>query len=542
MPQPYSSALSRRATPQSEAALPNQVPNNAGGFVFEVNNWTALDRFLLLGTEGGTYYTSPRTHTLAATDRVRAAIEEDPSRAIGMIADTSDRGRAPKNDHAIAALAIAASNPSPSTRALALDRLPIVCRTGSHLLMFVKIINEMRGWSSGLRKAIDRWLHTTPNLALQVGKYQAREGMSFRDVLRLAHPKPKDPATAATFRWIVEKEGIASERIVSMGRKGERTYPALDPADLPAILRAMDDAHAGRLSMVEAVAAGLTREMVPSAWLRDPAWWRLSLPSLPLTAMIRNLANMTRIGVITPLGAEERLIIDRLDNRGALQAARIHPISLLIALKTYQSGSGDRGSNTWTPSQSIVAALERAFYASFASIPISDQSTMIALDISGSMCAPVSGINSLSCHEAAAAMAMTVVRSCPHHAIVGFSHQLIPLAINASMSLKEVVRELNRHPFGATDCALPAIVAKRENLEVDQIVIFTDNETWMGSVHPFQALKALRAHLNRPVRQIVVGMTATQFSIADPSDALSLDIAGFDAALPEIINNFGRVR
>ena len=42
-----------------------QVPNRAGGFAWQVDDWTRLDRFLVLGTEGGTYYVGEQTLTLA---------------------------------------------------------------------------------------------------------------------------------------------------------------------------------------------------------------------------------------------------------------------------------------------------------------------------------------------------------------------------------------------------------------------------------------------------------------------------------------------
>jgi 60 kDa SS-A/Ro ribonucleoprotein len=38
----------------------------------------------------------------------------------------------------------------------------------------------------------------------------------------------------------------------------------------------------------------------------------------------------------------------------------------------------------------------------------------------------------------------------------------------------------------------------------------------------------------------VVGMTATNFSIADPNDPGSLDVAGFDSAVPQLITDFSR--
>ena len=33
-----------------------QIENSAGGYAYPVSIWTNLDRFLILGTEGGSYY------------------------------------------------------------------------------------------------------------------------------------------------------------------------------------------------------------------------------------------------------------------------------------------------------------------------------------------------------------------------------------------------------------------------------------------------------------------------------------------------------
>jgi 60 kDa SS-A/Ro ribonucleoprotein len=38
------------------APLPGQTANSAGGFAWAVDAWTRLRRFLVLGSEGGSYY------------------------------------------------------------------------------------------------------------------------------------------------------------------------------------------------------------------------------------------------------------------------------------------------------------------------------------------------------------------------------------------------------------------------------------------------------------------------------------------------------
>lgn len=39
-------------------------------------------------------------------------------------------------------------------------------------------------------------------------------------------------------------------------------------------------------------------------------------------------------------------------------------------------------------------------------------------------------------------------------------------------------------------------------------------------------------------RLVMLGVTATDFTIADPTDRGRLDIAGFDSAVPTLLNNF----
>ena len=94
--------------------------------------------------------------------------------------------------------------------------------------------------------------------------------------------------------------------------------------------------------------------------------------------------------------------------------------------------------------------------------------------------------------------------------------------------------------MGGTDCALPMVWAKRHKVEVDTFVVYTDNETWAGSVHPAQALRDYRQASGNAAKLVVVGMTSNGFTIADPSDAGMLDVVGFDTATPPVISDFAR--
>lgn len=84
-----------------------------------------------------------------------------------------------------------------------------------------------------------------------------------------------------------------------------------------------------------------------------------------MTAMIRNLGKMSAIGLLKPLSSHAALVCQRLHDESMLKKARIHPFNVLVALKTYQNGHGDRGKLKWDVNQSIVQALDDAFYMSF---------------------------------------------------------------------------------------------------------------------------------------------------------------------------------
>ncbi|KAJ3191671.1 60 kDa SS-A/Ro ribonucleoprotein, partial [Dinochytrium kinnereticum] len=80
--------------------------------------------------------------------------------------------------------------------------------------------------------------------------------------------------------------------------------------------------------------------------------------------------------------------------------------------------------------------------------------------------------------------------------------------------------------------------ALRNRIECDVFVVFTDNETYHGVVHPSEALKEYRAGMGIDARLVVVGMASNGFSIADAEDAGMLDVAGFDAGAPGIVREF----
>jgi 60 kDa SS-A/Ro ribonucleoprotein len=170
------------------APLPGQAQNSADGFAWGVDRWARLHRFL--GSEGGSYYASEWTLTRENAEAVEECVREDGLRAVAEMVRMSAEGRAPKNDPALYALALAAGLGDVETRRAALAALPQVARTGTHLFQFALFVEGFRSWGRSLRRAVGRWYTAQPvdALAYQAVKYRRRQGVTHRDLLRLAHP------------------------------------------------------------------------------------------------------------------------------------------------------------------------------------------------------------------------------------------------------------------------------------------------------------------------------------------------------------------
>lgn len=544
------SQFNSKVTSQRQKAREDQVQNNAGGFVFQVTPWTQLRRFLILGSEGGTYYVSERKLTEQSHECVLKCIRENGRKVVDEVVEVSDKGLAPKNDPAIFVLALVAAHGDADEKGYALANLQKVCRTGTHLLHFADYVNAFRGWGRSLKRAVASWYTNkdADSLAYQLVKYQQRDGWSQRDLLRMAHPKAVTAAQDAVLRWAVGGMGaLKARKVTNTKAKGGaqvRDYPARGRY-LPKVIKAMEEARtADTKTLVNLIVEqNLPREAVPTEKLNELPVWEALLEKMPMTAMIRNLGKMTSIGLIKPLSDASRKVIASLGDLEALTKARIHPMALLLAAKVYEQGSGIKGSLTWTPVPALVTALEEAFYLAYGNVEPVGGPLLLALDVSGSMGSPIAGAP-LTAAEATAAMSLVHlnVEADGDAHVMGFADSFRELRIRKGMSLVEATRKISGLNFGATDCSLPAQWALQNKVKLSAVFIMTDNETWAGDVHPFQALKKYRETMGAPMRQVVVATAATPFTIADPQDALSLDVVGFDASAPKIMADFAAGR
>lgn len=557
---------------QREKADPRQVQNHAGGFVYQVGDAERLRRFLVLGTEGGTFYASQKDLTKTNVEFLKEFATKDPFVYYTVLEQADEQNIAPRHSTILLALAVlyafgkvqipevtevvtvapereTGTQPERQTRTVTTTFNPVKAnftkfvRTGTHLFEFVDYVTQYRGWGRGLRSLVASWYKEKEpsDLAYQVVKYRQRGGWSHRDLLRKSHPIVSSDEQKRVLDYVAHGRPAAAARAGQYER----------------VIDQFEDVKAGDLKPVDADA--LSWEMLPTESLSDPLVWvsLIQRGNLPYTAMLRNLGRMTSIGVFND-APTVRNVVARLSDPQYVKRARVHPFNVLTALKTYSSGGGFRGSLQWTPKQAIVDALDAAFYAAFGNVESTGKRVCIALDVSGSMGSALANSN-VTAREGSVAMAMATLAADPDTTDTiaftsggwtappitgrqgqrwGWGGGITELGISPRRRMDDVVRETSRLGFGGTDCALPITWAMAHGRVYDAFVVMTDNETWAGAVQPMDALRTYRMQVNPEARLIVVGMTSTGFSIADPNDQGCLEVVGFDSSAPRLMGDF----
>ena len=525
-----------KRTSQRERTLgrTDEVRNNAGGYVFAVSDKDRLERFLILGTDKGTYYVGEKDLTNQNVKFLSDLIAKDEKMVRESVVDVSVNARAYKNDPAL--FALAALMVFGKDKAATVAIVPSVARTATHLYTYAQFVDNLGGWGRAKRQSVSNWFTQQDRdaLAYQAVKYRQRNGWTLRDLMRLSHPQGVDSTVGNFILGRGVEEGVA----IIDGFKAASA--AKTEAELLEVLGQFKN---------------LPWEALPTDLLKSKAVWKTLFYNNQLNgqALVRNITRLARLDAFSDLKFAADYAA-RLTNEEMLRKTRLHPVNLLLASVTYENGQTPRNGyyreKNWKTAGVIKDALNDAFHLSFKTIEPANKRTFIGVDVSGSMSGSAMGID-LSCAQVSGAIAMTIARTEPAYEIRGFTMAgggyygttgLTDLGISAKSSLSEAMRKVQRNNFGGTDAALPIQYALQHGIEIDTFVTITDNETWGGSAKPTQALKEYRDKTGIPARLAVLGVAATNFTIADPTDSGQMDFVGFDSNAPRALADFSAGR
>ena len=248
-------------------------------------------------------------------------------RTVAEIVAISRDGRAPKNDPAIFALAMAAGLGDEPTRQAALAALPDVCRTGTHLFHFATFVEEFRGWGRALRRAVGGWYaQRSPPTSSPTRRSSTASATADRTATCCASPtrarrvsagNPQLEVAASTralFEWIVrggDTDGLP--RLIEGYARAQTTEA---PAEAAALIRDY----------------GLPREALRSEHLDLAEVWEALLEDdADDGADPQPRDDDARRAAGAGLGAARRAVASAARRRAsALRRARVHPIAVLV--------------------------------------------------------------------------------------------------------------------------------------------------------------------------------------------------------------------
>ena len=587
-----------------------QVKNAAGGVSFKMDDFDRLMRFLILGVESNTYYTNQKTLVLQNVECLDRCLQADPRRVVDMVVDVSTNNRAFKQDAGLFVLAAAASfkgkasgltapnrnrykyeenyqvalaeyneargfgtDDGTEVRQYALANLHRVARTGYSLYRFAGFVKSQRGFGRSLRRAFADWLTKKPidKLAYQSWKYKNRDGWSMRDIMRLAHPVTDDMVRAEIFTYMANPkqgknpllvrastEDMNTRLYTQAGKVRKNGIIGLSAlAQIEAVEKLLHLEGSRNVDVDEAVKLitdhRLTHEAIPSHLRKSPKIWEALLNDMPVTAMVRNLGTMTANGLLTPMSASQKKVVNALNNAEQIVNSRAHPMQFLIAARQYGMGHGNRGNLSWSPNQKVMDALDNAFYASFGNVPVTGGNILVAVDTSGSMSwggsGGVMGIEGWNPIMAAGAMALVTLATEPNAHLIGYDTKYHEIQFTQKNRIDTIVDRLSRHQGGGTNTNLPVQYAWDKKLDVDAIVSYTDNETWAGQARYAGYYRSHGGgHVTEwvtkyadkfgPFKFLNCGMTATGTSDVDAGNPMMFELFGMDANTPRIISEY----
>ncbi|XP_060602632.1 RNA-binding protein RO60-like [Ruditapes philippinarum] len=293
----------------------------------------------------------------------------------------------------------------------------------------------------------------------------------------------------------------------------------------------------------------LEREHIPTQMMKCPMVCKAIMSNMKAEAKVRNISLMSSKGLCNEGSECEKEIIAILSNEKALHDERVHPIRILIALLSYQTGEKSEKTRSkngkvnirhlkWDVNQNICQALNAAFYQSFITVQSSEKRFLIAISCSEDMGKPCNGCPVINCKQAAAAIMMLTIRTERNCKVVGFSDGLKKIIIDKNESLEDVTQKISESKGSETNASIPVRWALEKKKAFDVFIVYSDNKTTEGN-QAIEALTEYQKEMKMPnTKLIVVAMLATDNIIADNHNPFILNIVGFDKNTAVLIQEF----
>ncbi|XP_071155861.1 RNA-binding protein RO60-like [Mytilus edulis] len=435
----------------------------------------------------------------------------------------------------------------------------LLCKTAKELFTFIQFHKKLsgdtnsRGYGRSLRRTLNEWYNRQDpmDLAILVMKESASGGWSHANVLRLAHIKGKSEGTAIILKYLVK----GMEELKKLGEQPENVQKVVDYLKtIHSVRNSTDEHQVARL--IEQHHLG--KQQVLPALLNSKEIWGALVSEMSVGEVLENFNKLASVGFLEIAHDGSKKIVEMLRSEEILQKSNIQPIDVVMALSAYEHGKA--GKVTWMRNEAVIDALNFALESTMKvnesnNTKSTNKRYLIGVRVgSNTKKSTVRGTQSLPSLVAASAIAMITARKEDKVQLVYFADKATELTLTSESSLKEISEEISKQilvsaalpPVGSGDtpkqpCDLAAPIrwATENSKKIDVFINITDSLDRTGDITPSKALMQYRKEMNMPKAKLVsCGLCNANMKTADPNDPRMIDIAGFDATVPIIINKF----
>lgn len=323
------------------------------------------------------------------------------------------------------------------------------------------------------------------------GKYNRKGNMTFRDALRLIHPKPKNDYYSKIFKQILED-----------------TLPVPDTWETYISVN------------------GSTKEN-----------WEYIIPKMPYMATLRNLRNFLKVNVDNET---IKYVVSKLTDLEEVKNSKQYPFRFLSAYKELERTEFDP-----LKTQKLRDAVATAFELSTTNLPKLKGTTFIIADNSGSMDSSLSSRSKMTYREVANTMGALANKMCENAivSVFGSSFAVAPVSNrDSAMTNLQKINDLGEMVGGNTLAYLAFEYLLKNNIKVDRIFLFSDmqcyTDGWSVGINTLfnQYLKTINPNATLYSWDLT-GYNTTQF----PESAKNVILlSGWSDKVLEFVNSFER--
>lgn len=246
--------------------------------------------------------------------------------------------------------------------------------------------------------------------------------------------------------------------------------------------------------------------------------WEQASVSMGYMALLRNVRNLLEVD------ADVTEVCKTLCDPEEVKKSKQLPFRYLSAIRELKSASVPNANKKADVLNAISAALDIA-----ASTQQVDGTTIIFVDVSGSMATKISSMSTVSMVEGACALAGIIAKSSKNAHVIAFADKAQLIDVRKNDSVETIIDKIRAANVGGGTYAVAAMeLANSNNLQADRIIMLSDMQCYHGAAGNLQkSLENYKKHINRNVFVHSINMNGHDATSQFAEDARVNLVSGF---------------